>query len=178
MSEDVETTVVGTAEAPSKPEDATVSAPAPPGSAPTATEAQEASPAPPVQPTPTETPVVATGTLIPGETTVTADAPSEVETLRAEVAAQREAIAAQRAAAFETLLDRAGVLPAYREMVPVKNPYTDKGRKALQAWLDEHPEIVRHVEAPARPDMVEAAAKLRAMPGGWLLSDEMLGGKR
>lgn len=95
----------------------------------------------------------------------------ELEALRAQVEAQAAALEQQKREAFNLLLDRAGVLEHYRDIVPVRNPYTKEGRKALQAWVDAHPEIVRVGNPTQRPDVDKMTGDLQNKPGAWLLAD-------
>ena len=137
----------------------------------------QASAAPAPAPTPTPEPEPADH-----RADESAPAPADLESLREEIAALRAEREAMRRNAYEALLDRAGVLPEYRELVPEHDPYTEEGRSALQEWLDAHPEIVRRAESPERPRVDEFTARLESAPGRWLVSDAMLaeteGGRR
>ncbi len=98
----------------------------------------------------------------------------EVAALRAELAANRDAIESAKADARSSLADRLGVLPNFREYLPDADPFTVEGKAALQAWADAHPEALRSVQRVERPSVDTLTARLKNAPGAWLVNPAML----
>ena len=93
---------------------------------------------------------------------------SDSEKLEAERIAWREEVDAERTKLRLDLraaaLDRAGVMAKYNDFAPDVDVRTTDGQKALEAWINEHPETVKHADVVAKPSPTAAiAAKSSAL---------------
>ena len=53
-------------------------------------------------------------------------------------------------------LDRAGVMPKYADFVPDVDVRTAEGQKALEGWINDHPETVKRGDMIAQPSPTDA----------------------
>ncbi len=87
---------------------------------------------------------------------------SDAEKLEAERQAWREEVDAERSRLRLDLrtaaLDKAGVLGKYHEFCPDVDVRTTDGQKALETWIGEHPETVKHAEVVPAPSPTTAIA--------------------
>ena len=85
------------------------------------------------------------------------------QTLEKERAAWREEVETDRARLRTELrnaaLERAGVIGTYHGVVPDVDVRTGEGRKALEKWISDHPEVVRQRETIDRPSGSQALAQ-------------------
>ena len=101
---------------------------------------------------------------------------SELETTHAQAMKSHEETAAQMklqaAHHKDALLERLGVTDKYREFAPDVDPFTTKGREALEGWARERPEICRAQAQPSVPEGVKIAEQIKEKPGAFLVDPQ------
>ena len=85
---------------------------------------------------------------------------SDAERLTEEREAWRHEVEGERAKLRVDLraaaLDRAGVMPKYNDFVPDVDVRTTEGQKALETWINEHPETVKRSAVIAKSTPTDA----------------------
>ena len=101
---------------------------------------------------------------------------SELETTHAQAMKNHEETSAQMkvqsAHHKDALLERLGVTDKYREYAPDVDPFTTKGREALEGWARERPEICRAQAQPSVPEGVKIAEQIKEKPGAFLVDPQ------
>ena len=95
---------------------------------------------------------------------------AQLEELRSSQEKSQKRMSKHEDAMREALLDRLGIRPKFRSYAPKVDPFTDKGKAALELWASESPEL-RDARPVPSPDF-DVTKEVKSFSSPHLVSTE------